>query len=299
MRTIFSNLIVLYVFLFLGWLFGKIRKELPDYASLISFLIVNLFLPCKIFRSLSQNFTIAYLKEHYTIVLFGVLFLAILILIAYPIAHLLTKDHYEKNVYRYSVAICNYAYLGYVLIEESLGLAALTGMILFCVPFSIYTNSFGFLLLTEKKFTAKNLFNTITVSLVFGMIFGLFHIPVPSFCDKILSMGSACAGPLAMIITGLVLSTFSFKELICDRSVYVMTFFRLVGLPLLLFSICKVFGLDEVVVFAVLMACMPGGLNPIVFPKLIGKNCRIGASLTLITHIFSMATVPLWVYLVL
>ncbi len=299
MHTIFETLVVLYVFLFLGWLFGKIRKDLPDYATLISFFIVNLFLPSKLFRSLSKNFTVTYLKENYVIVLTALAFLALLILLAFPISRFLTKDSYERRVYRYSVTISNYAYLGYVLVEEALGLSGLTSMILFCIPFSLYTNSFGYLLLTEKKFTAKNFFNTITLSLIFGMVFGLFEIPIPAVFEKILSNASSCAGPLAMLVTGLILSTFSFKELFRDKMVYVMIFLRLLGIPLLVFGVCKLFRLDGVILFAVMMACMPGGLNPIVFPRLVGKNCRVGASLALISHVLAMATVPFWVSLVM
>ena len=140
---------------------------------------------------MSKNFTPVYLKENYTIVLASLVILGILILLSYPIARFLTKDSYDRRVYRYSVTICNYAYLGYVLVEEALGLSGLTSMILFCIPFSIYTNSFGFLLLTEKKFTAKNFFNTITLSLLFGMAFGLLQIPIPAFCEKVLSNASS------------------------------------------------------------------------------------------------------------
>lgn len=299
MQTVLSTLLVLYVFLLLGWLFGKIRKDMPTHSSLISFCLVNLFLPCMIFRSLSKNFTVAYFKENYVLVLSSVGLLLLLLLISYPIARFLTKDPYEKKVYRYSVTICNYAYLGYVLVEEALGLSGLTSMILFCIPFSIYTNSFGYLLLTEKKFTLKNFFNTITVSLILGIVFGLFQIPIPAIAEKILANGAACSGPLAMLITGLTLSTFSFKELFADKMVYVMVFLRLVGLPLILFGVCKLFGLEGVVLYAVFMSCMPGGMNPIVFPKLVDKDCRVGASLALITHVFAVVTVPIWMLIVL
>jgi predicted permease len=45
---------------------------------------------------------------------------------------------------------------------------------------------------------------------------------------------------------------------------------------------------------AVMMACMPCGLNTIVFPKLVGEDCKIGARLALLTHLFSCFTIPVW-----
>ena len=40
---------------------------------------------------------------------------------------------------------------------------------------------------------------------------------------------------------------------------------------------------------------MPCGLNTIVFPKLIGENCEIGAGLALVSNVLAIFTIPLCV----
>ena len=57
MSLILQQLIVLYVFLSLGWLFGTKKPALREQTGLLSFLLVNLLLPCKVFLSFSTNFT--------------------------------------------------------------------------------------------------------------------------------------------------------------------------------------------------------------------------------------------------
>ena len=63
---VFRQLIVLYIFIFLGWLFGKLKPENLHGSKLLSFLLVNLFLPSKVFSTFSRNFTVTYLRENYT-----------------------------------------------------------------------------------------------------------------------------------------------------------------------------------------------------------------------------------------
>ena len=73
-------------------------------------------------------------------------------------------------------------------------------------------------------------------------------------------------------------------------------------LPLCVLGFCLLIGLtgllpDSVLPSAVMMACMPCGLNPVVFPKLIGQDCRLGARLILLSSILSCITIPFWMQL--
>ena len=43
----------------------------------------------------------------------------------------------------------------------------------------------------------------------------------------------------------------------------------------------------------VLIYCMPCGLNTIVYPKMIGEDCRPGASMAMISTVCCLATIPL------
>ena len=50
--------------------------------------------------------------------------------------------------------------------------------------------------------------------------------------------------------------------------------------------------------FAIIVTCMPCGLNTIVFPKLVGEDCSLGAGLVLTTHALSCITLPFWLFLI-
>lgn len=297
MSIILQQLLVFYAFLVLGWGFGKWKKNAAASAGLLSLLLVNLFLPSKILETFSTHFTTAYIRENSLFLLVSISLLLIFSAIALVVARLLTKHGYERRVYCYSLTVSNYAYMGYALTANVFGGAALADLILFCIPFAIYTYTVGFFLLSGKRVTLKSFCHPMILSTAIGILLGLTGLQLPALIKNILSMSSACVGPISMLLTGLVLSGFSLRELVLDRVAYVVVALRLLILPLFVFGVCRLLGLVTVLPSAVLMACMPCGLNTVVFPKLVGEDCRPGARLAFISHILSVITLPIWLYI--
>ena len=287
------------MFIFLGWLFGKLKPENLQGSKLLSFLLVNLLLPSKVFSTFSGSFTVTYLRENYATFFVSTAILLLLMLLAIPLAAWLTKKKYERNVYKYSFVVANYAYMGYSLIESSLGSTALANMITFCIPFAIYTYTVGYVMLAKNGSFFKKLLNPMTGAIVLGCLFGLLGIPVPDVLGTVLSSASACVGPISMLLVGLVISSFSKEQLLPNKGTVAFVLLRLVALPALVFGVCKLLALAfplpaAVYPFAVIVACMPCGLNTVVFPRLVGEDCSQGAKMIFYSHALSMITIPIW-----
>ena len=299
-----SQLMILFIFILGGFLIGKIKKISMEKSNILSVLLVNIFLPCKIFLNFSKQCTLSYFSSNYTTLLISLGLLLFLVLISFLLSKILTKDPYERNLYRYSFAISNYAYLGYVFVEATLGEQALTDMILFCIPFAFYTYTFGYALLNNKSSSIKKAINPMTVAIVLGMLFGILNIPVPSFLNQTLSLASGCVGPLSMILTGIVLASLPLKMLLPDSKAVIFSAIRLAVIPTSLLLIClglRGIGIlpDAVYPAAVVMGCMPCGLNTIVFPSLVGADCSMGARFVLLSHILCLITIPIWMWIII
>lgn len=299
MQIVFKQLLVLYIFLIAGWLIGRIKKEKASHADILSVLLVNIFLPCKVFNTFANNFSVEYFARNYVLPLAALVLLAVLAVSSRFISRLLTKREYERKVYTYSFAITNYAYLGYALIGSVFGEAVLAQFMLFAIPFIVYTYTVGYVLLTGGKKPLKKLLNPITCAIVLGIIFGLTGLRMPDVLGSVVSSASACVGPLSMILTGITLSSFAAKELLTDKTAYVFSAMRLIVIPALAYVICLGLRLEQLAPMVLIITCMPCGLNTIVFPKLIGEDCKPGARLALITHVFSVVTLPFWLSLLL
>jgi predicted permease len=289
---------MLYIFLILGFFFGKWKKEQNNHSGILSFLLVNLFLPAKVFNTFSKNFTVSYITQNSTTIIVSVSLLFVLVGFSLFVAKLLTKDKYEQKVYRYSLTLANYAYMGYALCESVFGESGLTDLILFCIPFAIYTYSFGYAMLTGQGNTLKKLVNPMTVAIALGIVCGLVGLNIPEIITSVLSASSACVAPLSMLLTGLTLSAFTVRSMLTNGKAYILAAIRLIVIPALVYGACRLLSLDSVIMPAVMMSCMPCGLNTIVFPKLVNEDCSIGARLAMISHLFSVATIPLWLSLV-
>ena len=299
MQIVFKQLAILYIFLLAGFSIGKWKKDKASHADILSVLIVNIFLPCKVFSTFANNVTVAYITEKYKLTIGAVILLLILIVIAHFLSKLLTKDRYERRVFQYSIPIANYAYLGYTLIGSVFGERMLADFMLFAIPFVFYTYTVGYVLLTGGGNPVKKLLNPMTVAIVLGISAGLSGVKLPEVLTSVVSMASACVGPMTMILTGITLSTFAVKELLGDKKAYVFSFLRLVGFPAVAYIVCRIAHLDAFMPMILIITCMPCGLNTIVFPRLVGEDCRLGARLALITHTLSLVTLPLWLSLIL
>ena len=303
MDALYTQLFVLYLFILAGWLLGKAKRDVAEKSGILSFVLVNFFFPCKLFLNFSTNFTVEYLKNNYMTLFISTGILLALVVLGHAIPKLLTKNSYERKVYHYSTSVSNYAYVGYTLVEQVLGPAAMNNMMVFCIPFALYCYTFGVAMLKDQKLSLKALINMITLSIAAGIVWGLMELPVPQVVRTVMSNAGGCVGPVSMVVVGLALSTFSFKDLLPSFGALVFCGIRLGLLPLVVYGICKglacVMPLPEAVYpSAVLMACMPCGLNPVVFPKLIGQDCRLGAKLILLTSVLSCVTIPFWLRLI-
>lgn len=304
MDIVVNQLIVLYTFILIGFALGKFSKEQSKNSGILSFLLVNLFLPAMVFRSFARDFSVGYLKANYLTLVISLGILLLLIGLASLLCRLFAKDKFERAVYHYSLTVTNFSYMSYVFAEVLLGDTGLANIILFCIPLSIYTYSIGFSTLTGGGSPVKKLINPITVAMVLGMICGLAGISLPAPVVTVLDSARACVGPLSMLLSGFILSTFALKKLLPDWRVLLLSVIRLVMLPALVFFLCK--GLQLVMDLpaavypsAVLVACMPCGLNGVIFPKLVGRNCDSGARIALYSHLISCFTIPMWLSFIL
>jgi len=69
--------------------------------------------------------------------------------------------------------------------------------------------------------------------------------------------------------------------------------------PAVVYGICKGLSLvmtlpEAVYPSAVLMACMPCGLNTVVFPRMLGRDCSLGAKLILLSSLLACVSIPFW-----
>ena len=96
--------------------------------------------------------------------------------------------------------------------------------------------------------------------------------------------------PLAYIN---VISEFGIKRMLTNPKIYILTVIRLVVIPLAIGGMLSLFAPSEMVICAVLLYCMPCGLNTVVFVKNANGDCESGAAMAFISNILACLSIPL------
>ena len=293
MITVINNVAILLLFAFIGWLLCKGKILTKENAKTLSVLEVWLFLPCKMFKSFSSNFTLDYVSQKYMLFIISTAVLAVLVFLMWLIVPKFIRDNDERRICRYSLVVANYGYMGYALAESLYGEAVLIDMMLFAIPVSLYIYTEGYRMLTGmEKLSLKRLINPVVMAIIPGMIFGLAQFRLPGVLMSVINNASACMSPVSMLLAGMLISSFDLKELICDKRVYIISALRLLILPFIICLILSKFCSSELVLAAMLVYSMPCGMNTIIFQNIVGNNSKIGVSLPFVSTLFSLITIP-------
>ena len=298
---IFEQVLQLFIFIVAGYVLSKVGVFKPEHCKTLSAMLVYIFLPCVSFNNFAANLTVAYMKTKYPLVIASFVLLMVTVVLSKLIAHKMTKHPYERVTLRYILTVPNYAYMGYALCGSLYGDVALLDMMIFALPMSVYISSIGYNMLTcnEGKISFKRIMTPPMYGILLGCIVGLFGIKLPAVITDVSQKAGACMAPVAMILAGIAVSEFKLKELLLNKQAYFITALRLIVLPVLAFALVKLIRLDLVLVSAVVIYCMPCGMNTIIYPKMVGEDCRMGASMVLISSVACVATIPLCLYFLL
>ena len=298
MLVAFEQLGKLLIFITIGYILGHFNIVDKSHSKILSILLVYFISPCTSIKSLSSGFTVEYIKNYYPMIIISVVLLAAFIFIAFFVSKLFTKNRYEQNVYHYTLTVPNYGYMGYALAEGMLGAQGLLNMVVYCLFIGVYIGTAGYVMLTNQKFSFKLFLKPLFVGIVIGMFLGITQIPMPSLFNDIVNTSAACLSPIAMLLTGIVISEFHFKDLITDKKAYIVSGLRLLVIPLLVLLAMKPFFNSDIVTTAVLYHALPCGLNTIVYAKSANENYILGAKFAVVSNVLSLITLPLIISLI-
>ncbi len=150
----------------------------------------------------------------------------------------------------------------------------------------------------DKKQTFREILkafvNPMSMAMITGMIIGLMSIPVPRWISSHIDASGSCMSPVAMLLTWVVVSSNSLKKAFTNVSIYIISVIRLVIFPLIFIFAAQFLSLSETIfICGVCSLSMHLGLNTIVIPSAYGKDTSVAAEMAVISHLFTVVTIPL------
>ena len=304
--SILNHIAVLFAFIGIGY-FLKKKNILPkDSGKTLSRLEHSLFMPSVVINTFWSNCTVENVSRKWIFIVYSAVLLLIAITLAFFISKLLTNEEYLRKIYRYSLSVSNFGFVGTALVQGIYGAEseALFDYLMFTLPLNLFTYSLGIAWLVPagrgRGFTIKSLLNPIFVSLFIGAFLGLASIPKVEFIGSIISKSAACMAPVAMLLTGFVIAGYEIKSLLLVKESYIIAVLRLVVFPSIFILGLKAINASQEIIFATLCAnAMPLGLNTVIIPSAYGENAQTGAGLALISQAMAAITIPILFFIFL
>ncbi len=296
-----NQIAFLFGFIIIGYILAKIKVIPENSAAVLSKLENTLFIPALVLGTFMKNFTVERISSAK-----GLLFVSIVIaLIAMPtavlISKLVIKDKYIQRIYTYSLSFANFGFMGNAVVSKMFP-DIFFEYLIFTLPLWVFIYLWGVprLLMAdaEKKQTFKEslkaFVNPMFIAMIIGMVIGLAEIPVPQWISSLVSVSGDCMSPIAMILTGIVVSTISLKQTFTNVRTYIISIIRLIIIPLVFIGVASFFEMSEATYICALCSlAMPLGLNTVVIPSGLGKDTTVAAGMAVISHLMSAVTIPL------
>ncbi|MBR7110613.1 MAG: AEC family transporter [Clostridia bacterium] len=301
----------LFLCIAIGFALRKANILSKDSGKMMAKLENWVFCPALSFYTMATFFTLDSIQVHGTNLLFSCLTVGLCVALSIPLSCALVKNKcYERNVYRYALAIANIGYMGDPIVLAMFGAEALAYYKLFCLPFHLVIYTWGITILVPSGErtgnSLKNIINPPMIAMFVGIIFGIagLTVHIPAFLNNAIVSLKDCMGPVAMLLAGVTIANYNFFGMLKKKKVYIATLLRLIILPIIIMAVVfgikelvnLIFatGIDNTIMFYVLFAtATPLGMNTIVFPEAYGGDPETGASMAMISHTLCVITIPL------
>lgn len=307
LMNIFSSVIfqiaVLFSFILIGFIICKLGVLPKESSTVFSKLENKILMPAVVINTFHKNCTIQNISEKWIFIVYSTAILVFCIVVSFIVSKFLSKSSYMQKIYRYSMSVSNFGFVGTAMVSGIYGSESieLFDYMMFLLPLNLFTYSIGIAWLVPdntSSFSFKNLVNPIFISLFIGTGLGLLPLPEFKLLNTVISSAASCMAPIAMILTGFVIGSFSLTALFKKWQTYVVTFVRLIALPALTVIALRLIGTSNEIVVASLCAnAMPLGLNTVIIPSAYGKNPEDGASMALVSQLSAIVTIPILFYI--
>lgn len=294
-----NTMIVLWVLMAIGYVLSKKGVINDESNKTLSYILLNVALPCTIFLSLQIQFEYNMIYNMVVTLIISCLVMAISYCIGAIICKIFKVSEKNRGVAIGAIIFGNNNFMGFPIIMALFGEESVFYISIFNIPAYICLFTVGIMLVSkgysESKISVKAIFSPAVNSIIIGIIFCLFRIPVPATANKILVMLSGLSTPLSLIVIGVFLSKVPVKEVVKLQTYeWCVVVSRLLVLPIVSLGLAQLFNINTSALQAIVTigAVPTATLLPIITTNANG-NVALASKFVFVTTVLSLITIPL------
>jgi len=307
-EIVISQIIILAIVVVIGVLAARFRVITTESKDMLSKLIFNISLPLMLFTNFLKLEATPRLLANSFVVLSVVGFIILLLLLAgWLTTRIFRMPGREAAVFKAHSMFGNTIFLGFPLINALYGAEGLLYATMYQLVSNIFMWTVGVVVLSHgngrsMRQSIMKVFNPNTIATFAGLVFFIFSIRVPSLIVKPLSELGAANTWLSMLYIGAMLAFSGVGDLLRKKSLYIISFNRLVLLPAILIFLFYVITIstglaaDKMVTAVIILeASMPCMASVVIMAKEFGADDRLAVGNVFVSTILSILTLPLLV----
>jgi predicted permease len=305
-EIVISQIFILAVVVLIGVIAAKFRVLTNESKDVLSKVIFNISLPLMLFTNFFRlEATPRLIANSFSVLAISGIVIFFLLLIGWLAARIFRLQGSEAAIFKAHSMFGNTIFLGFPLITALYGEEGLLYASMFQLVSSIIMWTVGVIVLAHGdgkswKRSLLKVFNPNTIATVLGLIFFLLPIRLPKIIiTPMAELGSANTW-LSMLYIGAMLAFSNVGGLLKKKSLYLISFNRLILAPALIISILYLIGsltgfVPEKLVSSVIIleASMPCMATVVIMAKELGSDDRLAVGNVFVSTLISILTLPL------
>ncbi len=290
-------MVVLFIIVILGYVACKLGYMGDKFDKKLSSIVVDITCPLLVLSSVMGDD----LPDRTLILpLLGVGFLTYIILLVFGfwMPRLISKSHDDQGMIGFALMFANVGFIGYPIVSSIFGPHAVFYAALLNMPNTFFIFTAGVMLIkgeySLKQFNPKVLISPAMLGAFLAAIIVALGIHTPDIIARPVTMVGNITVPAALMIIGSSMAKLPLRDIIGSTKVYITALLRLTVVPLSIYFLFKVCGVNDMVnnINTVVIA-MPVASFGTMFCLKYGRDPSLITETTFITTLGSIITIPL------
>ena len=293
-------MITLFIIVILGYMLAKLRYMSVDFCRQLSAIVVDVTCPLLILSSVMGD-TMPDRRLILPLLGVGVLTYAILTVVAYIVPRALTQKASDRGIIGFALMFANVGFIGYPIVASIFGHAAVFYAALLNMANTFFIFTVGVDLIKghdssgqKHRFDFKVLFSPGLLAAYAAVVIVALKLHVSPLIARPVTMVGNITVPASLLVIGATMASLPLRDILGNRLVYVVTALRLGAVPIVLYFLFRLMGVNALVndINTVVIA-MPVASFGTMFCMKYGRDVTLMTELTFLSTVASIFTIPL------
>ena len=296
----FSVMITLFIIVILGYVLAKLRYMSVDFCRQLSAIVVDVTCPLLILSSVMGD-TMPDRRLILPLLGVGVLTYVILTVVAYLVPRALTQKASDHGIIGFALMFANVGFIGYPIVASIFCHAAVFYAALLNMANTFFIFTVGVDLIKghdssgqKHRFDFKVLFSPGLLAAYAAVVIVALKLHVSPLIARPVTMVGNITVPASLLVIGATMASLPLRDMLGNRLVYVVTALRLGAVPIVLYFLFRLMGVNALVndINTVVIA-MPVASFGTMFCMKYGRDVTLMTELTFLSTVASIFTIPL------